>query len=317
MLSQENSPNMPAPPLSPPPSSLSAEINAATRQPHTTLNRFLTSRLPLALPPISSSPRLYTHGLTHFAHIYLTIESLLSDLSDLSTPRNPSLSLLLSSPDTTPPRPALLSLLSTLLPPGLPRSTRLKQDLAQLYGLSDVDLAAHLSHFPGEVVQDFAAHLTATAQARPHVLLAYAWVLYMALFSGGRWIRAQLASAPREFWLSAPPASSSRDRRRRADASQQDSINNLDATPEVPLRFFNFEGEADGEDVKAEFKAGFAAADMVLTQAERRDVIGEALSIFAFSIRVVEELDCLLATPKHIVVPMKGGVDLTIVFHER
>ena len=46
----------------------------------------------------------------------------------------------------------------------------------------------------------FISHIQTSTTRKPHLLIAYAWIFYMALFSGGRWIRAQLYAAGEDFW---------------------------------------------------------------------------------------------------------------------
>ncbi|KAL1619823.1 hypothetical protein SLS54_006421 [Diplodia seriata] len=278
--------------------------HARNRTLHTKLNRLITARLPLALPPHANSPRLYAFGLLHFAHVYLTFESAWHDLTQPPTHNNPALSSLLEDPwisVSTPPStsstttsstttpdsppqhdPATLAFLATLLPPGLPRSRRLRRDLSALLGLRPVELDVRLATggYPGGgAVAAYAAHIRQATSAAPHVLVAYAWVMYMAVFAGGRWIRGQLRGAGREFWVGGARGIA------------------FDTLGERGLAFFSFDGDADGEDVKAAFKARLAEAEALLDEGQRRDVVEEAQRIFEWSIALVEELDELLDTP--------------------
>ncbi|OCL11762.1 heme oxygenase-like protein [Glonium stellatum] len=273
-----------------PPSSLPGEINIASRSLHTQLNRLITSRLPLGLPPHTSSPTLYTTGLLHFAHIYLTFESLWQDLlpppSHTTSPSSPLLSFLLVDPwdadpgnTNAPTSPQMLEFLRNLRPKGLSRSGRLRRDLKALTGLSETDLSVQLSQFPGAKVQEYCAHIRKAVAQKPHVLVAYAWCYYMAVFSGGRWIRSELMKAGEGFW-------------------QGGGKKVGDDVPlgEAGLSFFSFPGTEDGEDIKAEFKERLAAAEGLFTAQEREEVVAEAAEIFKYSASLVRELDELLAT---------------------
>lgn len=270
--------------------SLPAEINIASRSLHTQLNRLITSRLPLGLPPHASSPTLYTTGLLHFAHIYLTFESLWQDLlpspSHTTSPSSPLLSFLLVDPwdadanNTSPPTsPQMLEFLRNLRPKGLSRSGRLRRDLKTLTGLSETDLSVQLSQFPGVKVQEYCAHIRKAVAQKPHVLVAYAWCYYMAVFSGGRWIRSELMKAGEGFW---------RGGEKRAGSDVP--------LGEAGLSFFSFPGTEDGEDIKAGFKERLAAAEDLFTAQEREEVVAEASEIFKYSTNLVRELDELLAT---------------------
>jgi len=81
--------------------------------------------------------------------------------------------------------------------------------------------------------------------------------MYMAIFSGGRWIRQQLA----------------------------------DAGPDFELAFLSFDGDEDGEDLKRDFKAGLARAEEMLSPQERQEVVEEAQALFGRCIALVAVLD--------------------------
>ena len=273
---------------------------------HTNLNRLITGRLPLGLPPYTTDSTLYATGLLHFAHIYLTFESLWADLirdharptspfesmtdpSTTSPTTSPLLSYLLVNPydspslftstlgAPTPPSPQLASFLATLRPRGLPRSGRLKKDLEYLLGLHSTDLEVVLAKYPGDNVAAFCTHIRKSVNEKPWTLVAYAWCFYMAVFSGGRWIRAGLLRAGDEFW----PAE-----------GEEDHVE----LQERGLSFWHFPGAHDGEDIKAEFKARLEAAEGLLTPDERVDVIEEAKNIFRLCADVVYELDNMVGS---------------------
>ncbi|KAF2087270.1 heme oxygenase-like protein, partial [Saccharata proteae CBS 121410] len=275
-------------------------VSVLFRTGHIHLNRLITSRLPLALPPHAASPRLYASGLSHFAHVYLTFESCWRDVVVAATSaplRNPALSSLLEDPwiavSASPanstvlppnpsPNPQLLPLLASLVPSGLARSRRLRSDLATILSLRPVDLDVQLSAFPGPAVRTFCEHIRRIVRAKPHVLVAYTWVLYMAVFSGGRYIRAELAKAGEGFW----------GRHMNGEDARDGAV-----LKDVGLGFWGFEGECDGDDVKADYKARLAVVDAALTPEERVDVVEEARNIFENCRLLVEELDALMDTP--------------------
>lgn len=285
--------------------SLSSEINTATRNLHTTLNRLITSRLPLALPPYATDSAPYATGLLHFAHIFLTFESLWADIlrdhgpqphapaslaesSVASPPTSPLLSYLLVNPYDSPdlftatlaaptrPSPQLIALLQTLRPRGLIRSTRAKRDLEHLLDLHPTDVEVLLAKYPGDKVAEFCTHIRRTVHDKPWTLLGYAWCFYMAIFSGGRWTRAGLLGAGPAFWQT---------------NEQQHAQSAAVPLPERGLSFWHFPGQFDGEDIKVEFKTRLAAADSLFTADERVDIIEEAKNIFHLCATLVEELD--------------------------
>jgi heme oxygenase len=258
---------------------------------HTSLNRLITSRLPLALPPHTSDPTLYATGLLHFAHIFLTFESLWADLlrdhasqldntDTASPPFSPLLSYLLVNPydspslfAPTPPCPQLAEFLQSLRPKGLIRSGRLKRDLEYLLGVHPTDLEVLLAKYPGDKVAEFCTHIRKSVNEKPWTLVSYAWCFYMAIFSGGRWIRGGLMKAPTGFW----PAQE-------------------EALQDRGLSLWHFPGEHDGEDIKAEFKTRLLGAETLFSADERVDVIEEAKDIFRLCATLVDELDEMVGT---------------------
>lgn len=256
-------------------------INAATRTTHTRLNKTILSRLPLALPPSTTTPALYTTGLLHIAPIYLVFESLWLNLTSPTPPPPPylsptSLALFPHDLTTTPTPPApeppkcpphILQILQSLLPPSLPRTPSLHADLTHLLA-SPPDQPLRLPPTTSPRLSAFLSHTRRSVAKNPHVLLAYAWVLYMALFSGGRFILATLESAGPEFWGgNAPP----------------------------PLSFFRFPGADNGEEeVKGQFKARLAELERGLSERETEQVVQEARCVFEGLVLVVGEVDVLL-----------------------
>lgn len=290
---------------------------------HTSLNRLITSRLPLALPPHTADSTLYATGLLHFAHIFLTFESLWADLlrdhcspptttssapgnfepDAASPPFSPLLSYLLVNPydspslftstlgAPTPPSPALASFLATLRPKGLVRSTRLKRDLEYLLGCHPTDLEVLLAKYPGDKVAQFCTHIRKSVNEKPWTLVSYAWCFYMAIFSGGRWIRGGLLEAGEQFWPAADKTRTSTEKGT-SDSQEQSNLH----LKERGLSFWHFCGPHDGEDIKSAFKSRLAAAETLFTPDERVDIIEEAKNIFRLCAELVDELDTFVGT---------------------
>ncbi|KAK1828276.1 hypothetical protein QBC39DRAFT_265378 [Podospora conica] len=269
-------------------------INSATRTTHTHLNKTILSRLPLALPPSTTTPDLYTTGLLHIAPIYLLFESLWLNLVSPTTPPPPpylspsaialfphDLSPSPSPPPPTPPPtcpPHIHQILTNLLPPSLPRTPSLHADLTLLLAGAPPATPLRLPPLTSPRLAAFLSHTRRSVASRPHVLLAYAWVLYMALFSGGRFILATLESAGPEFWSGSSP-----------------------------LSFFRFPGENNGEDeVKGAFKARLAELEAGLSEREVEQVVQEARCVFENLVLVVGELDVATATAPSSPPPLVG-----------
>lgn len=158
--------------------------------------------------------------------------------------------------------------------PGIARSQRLSSDLAHLkatWGHIDV-------HHHDEAVRSAVAHISASIKAKPYVVLAYSWIMYMALFNGGRWIREQLLDAGPSFWDG------------KSSHAEKSPI------AQSYLSFWHFDGSNDGEDVKLAFRARLADAGSCLTEAERGDVVTEAQALFQHCLSIVMEIDTIVSS---------------------
>ncbi|KAK3359966.1 hypothetical protein B0T25DRAFT_115854 [Lasiosphaeria hispida] len=292
----------------PPHLGLGDRINSATRPVHAKLNKDLLLRLPLALPPRAHDPSLYITGLLYVAPIYRAFESVWQDIVDSSpldlepesdfdsdssgsaTPVPPVPTPSGAGSDTSRPIAApserIRAVLDHLLLPQLARFPSLRRDICSATGWSGDEVDAQLN----AVVQkgrlaEFVAHVERAVARHPHVLLAYAWVLYMALFSGGRFIRGSLEAAGGMFWgKKASPLS--------PGANPTGSAIEIEGGDDIfPLSFFRFETPHDGEDLKVEFKRRLAEVEAVLTPDEYDDVVQEAVCIFDNMILLITQLD--------------------------
>ncbi|MCJ1391584.1 heme oxygenase [Xylographa bjoerkii] len=248
---------------------LPRQINAATRSIHTHLNRLILARLPLALPPKSQSPDIYATGLQRIAPIYLSFESLWRDIVDLQP---------LEASQAIDHR--VFSALKHLYMPDMLRTQSLRDDLSCLLHKPLEEVDDVLEHLEGLQLHRFLQHFEQTCAVKPHVLIAYAWVMYMALFNGGRWIRAQLLAAKDSSW--------------RLSTFDRDS-ESAEVDPSFGLAFWHFPGDEDGEDIKNEFKARLNDIEGLLDVEQRQDIVDEAMSIFKYLAFLVGELDEIVA----------------------
>jgi len=275
---------------------LGDRINIATRPAHARLNKSILERLPRALPPYAANPSIYASGLLHIAPIYLVFESLWhnfvrdGDDAPTSSPFLDSAELLHfpSSESHTPPPaslpdcpPHVRTALTNLYLPTLLRSPFLHADLRAITGWSQAEVSTQLrlAAASGRLAH-FLAHTKRSVSHNPHVLLAYAWVLYMALFSGGRFLRATLEEAPPAFWK-----------------AKADSVAPCGCTcyqpagGKLPLSFFRFATPEDGEDLKREFKRRLVEVEETLSDQEMAEVVQEAICVFDNMVLLVGQLD--------------------------
>ncbi|KAI0015508.1 hypothetical protein F4780DRAFT_763686 [Xylariomycetidae sp. FL0641] len=220
---------------------------------------------------------------------------------DTAAPPTPSLhhasqaSTSVDAPHSPSACPRMHSLLAHLRLPVLARADALRADLRQLTGWSTATLDARLADTVASapVLSNFLRHTRRAVRAGPHVLIAYAWVLYMALFSGGRFIRGALESVDEgeaSFWV--PASAKNTEHTNEASNGQQQE----GEKQETPFRFLRFDTAVDGEDVKLAFKSRLRASEALLTPQEQDDVVQEARCIFDFMVRTVGELDEVCGT---------------------
>ncbi|OHE95925.1 hypothetical protein CORC01_08777 [Colletotrichum orchidophilum] len=307
---------------------LSESIAAATRSVHAKLNKIIITRLPLAIPPRAADPSLYVSGLLHITPIYDTFESLwktiaespqLSTFGEAHDDCNLNLADLTSAAhieSNSQHQPALCertrSILTSLYLPALMRSDRLRADIGSITGWApDVVNKQLAAVSQSGRLAEFTRHMKRTIEKKPHVLMAYSYILFMALFAGGRFIRATLESAGTEFWeqipspippsqipcqVRAPPSGTATPTAAPVDLSRGDDRGKAEVGAKhmrhsLPLSFFHFATALDGEDLKKEFKKRLAESEHHLSPRQRRDIIQEAVCIFDNMLLLVGQLD--------------------------
>lgn len=241
--------------------SLPLEIHAATRHAHTYLNRLITARLPLCLPPCVTSPIAYALGMEIFGQIFLTFEESWESFRE--------------SPIQERDRRIQEILLHAYIP-SLSRTPRLRHDLAVLENIPGETFEGSVQADSHDLKCHIQTQIQESITRKPHVTLAYVWVMYMALFNGGRWIRTQLQNAGYHFWQETRPR----------DAVCIGRLAEVEA-----LSFWEFDGPSDGEDIKDDLKKRFNAAADILTPSERDDVVKESERIFDICKGLVHWLD--------------------------
>jgi heme oxygenase len=285
--------------------------------------------LPLAIPPFANTSSKYVSGLFHITPIYTTFEALWQEIVESTCqnddPREAFYDNYLQSGDLVPItekgasqvetiNPRTHSLLSFLLLPSLLRSSVLRHDIKALTGTSEDEIEERLEKVSKHGnLADFVEHMEESIGRKPHVILAYAWVLYMALFSGGRILRGILQAASgigRNFWEREPspirPLDSFDGSRRqlRSDASSlaeekrmgRSRTRSLLEETGDGLGFFSFSGTEDGEDIKTEFKKRYAEIELRLTEVEKADIVEESLHVFKFMLGIIDDLDNIVGT---------------------
>lgn len=169
-----------------PPLAIHDAINAATSRQHNTLNRLIINRIPLALPPAATDPASYGQGIAAFAQTYFAFEQIWQELSDATG---------LQTSNYESHETQLRQWLATLRPPGLARTERLRNDLRNVSRCTGADF-----DIQNRTQERVLRRIRLQLHRKPHTLVAYAWVMYMALFSGGRIVRQSLSRAGPDFF---------------------------------------------------------------------------------------------------------------------
>ncbi|TFB04016.1 hypothetical protein CCMA1212_003894 [Trichoderma ghanense] len=306
---------------SPTTKSLAVDIIASTRSMHTRINKLVTSRVPLALPPRSHDAGAYISGLLHILPVYMTFETLWLDIIS-STPAGEEADDALidaESGDVHPPAKdgkagapevskRVRKILVALYLPQLFRSDRLRGDIKSMTGWSDdvLDRQIQAIKATGQL-SAFLSHIKQAVHAKPHVLIAYSYNLLMALFAGGRYIRASLEKAGDEFWATVPepikPTMQPCEPRPGAAAGVA-SFSPLELTGDDGLgtrscdgflQFWHFDSPEDGEDFKRHYKERLLKWEDTLTADEREHILQESVIILESIGQIVGQLDGVYA----------------------
>ncbi|ROV94035.1 hypothetical protein VMCG_08215 [Cytospora schulzeri] len=310
--------------------SLAHSINVAISSSHTKINRLILDRMPRAVPPQTDNPSTYITGLLHFGAVYIAFESLWQNILGIHTQIAPIPYTypFSSDPNRRDETPQITErtrhILETMYWPSMLRYARVKDDIRTMTGWPQhvVDEQIRSVGTTGRLAK-FLAHIQESVNQKPHLLLAYAYGLYLALLSGGSYIRTELMYLKAGFWQATPTpirpnmipcsreaASSSPfqklERHESLDSDSSDhSLTSNDASfSKMPLEFLDFDpplGEnprQQAKDLKAEFKRRFTDAEQALTEPERRDIVRESVAIFQHLEEVVGQLDRICDTPQ-------------------
>ncbi|OKP12456.1 hypothetical protein PENSUB_1822 [Penicillium subrubescens] len=248
------------------------------------------SRIPLCLPPHTDRPALYLFGLSRYAELFYVIEdawlSIIGDpvdwiSHDTDADANTNADVHVSNPeehdDPSPQsntKKRIQTVLRMLYIPELLRTKALQNDIRFLTSLHPPSTSSPvLLHSDNDQDKDtgrrVGQEIRHRIQDKPHILVAYVWIMYSALLYGGRDIRTLLLKAGSDFWgLSVVEITSQR-------------------IP-CPLSFWHIDN--DGE-VKAKYRARMTDVESLLSAREQNDILEEAMRIFGTLEELTRSLD--------------------------
>lgn len=311
------------PPLEEDPESLARQINTAIASSHTKINRLILDRMPKAVPPQADNPSIYITGLLHFGAVYIAFESLWQNILGIHSEIAP---IPYTYPFTRDPgqhdeTPQITERIRHILDVAywstMSRAARIKADIQVMTGWPPhvVDEQLRSVGTTGRLGK-FLTHIQASVNAKPHVLLAYAYSLYLALLSGGSYIRTELMYLKADFWhatpspirpnmvecMKTPDLETPRRRSTSEFAADSHGLARNDASIKMPLEFLDFDpplGEnprQQARELKVEFKKRFVEAEQALSDPERKDIVKEAVVIFQSMETMVAQLDQICGT---------------------
>ncbi|KAJ5157017.1 uncharacterized protein N7482_008117 [Penicillium canariense] len=251
---------------------LLSKLRTAIKGPHASIHRLNLARIALCLPPRVDGVGLYALGLSRYAELFYEVEaawaSLIGDPGDITYQQAEIIGQEQGGLD---PKTRVQTLLRRLYMPELQRTRALKTDLQFLRAL-DVTRNPDI----WESINDWNAGRQVRQEIhrrildKPHILVAYIWIMYSSMLYGGRVIRAQLLKAGPDFWgLSAAELSPHR------------------RTP-CPLSFWQID---DDVGVKVKFRVRVAEVEQFLSSREQQDIFEEARAIFGMFEMLTRSLD--------------------------
>lgn len=294
--------------------SLAHQINTAISSSHTKINRLILDRMPKAVPPQTDNPSKYITGLLHFGAAYIAFESLWQNILGIHTeiapiPYTYPFTIDTSHHGETPKvTERTRHILEVAYWPTMLRAARIKADIQAMTGWPShvVDEQIRLVGTSGRLGKVL-LHAQDAINAKPHLLLAYAYCLYLALLSGGSYIRTELMYIKSDFWHATPtPVKPNMvECEKRPGLDRGSFVTDMpiaelagnESPTKLPLEFLDFDpplGEnprQQTKQLKAEFKRRFAEASQALTDPERRDIVRESVNIFQNMEAIIGQLD--------------------------
>ncbi|CAN6646606.1 heme-binding protein Hmx1p [Trichomonascus vanleenenianus] len=221
---------------------LANRINAATRSAHTKINNLINLKIVFALRDY----KIYRQGIQSFYHVFKTFEECWKIEMEKDT--------------------EVAAILREVWTPAITRTDPLTLDMLFYY---DNDRSKfEIPVMPEQI--EFVKYIRKTTADKPHLLLAYGHVMYLALFAGGRILRSNIMKSTGLF-------------------PQKDGL----STEEVAAQGTNlFRFQVDDEEaLRVSFKTRYELATRnALTEAQKRDIIDEALVLFQKNTDCISEI---------------------------
>lgn len=224
---------------------LANRINSATRSAHNKIDRSVSTKFIVAL----RDGKIYRQGLQAFYHVFkhaeIVIDRLINDKESGKAGE----------------------ILREFWNPLFARTEALELDLLYFY-------ENHKEKFESPIREEqikFVQHIHEVCEEKPHLILAYCHVMYLALFAGGRLMKSSLSKATGIF--PTMPGQTVED------------------VSKNGTHLFKFDYE-DDESLRLSYKRDYELATRLnLTELEKLDIIEESKYIFDQNFKMIEELE--------------------------
>lgn len=228
---------------------LGACINEATAKKHAFLEDIVMSHFRKCLFPAASTPLLYAKGLSYFLLIFCKLDLVLRNndlLYDQKLERTPGLN-------------------ADIL--------RINADFQEADKRLELDVQEWTP-----ALKDFSRRMGEQIYEKPYLLLAHAWVFYLAIFSGGKYMKASLHMSFQNAWL-----------------QQLEEGDKTRPCADTYLRFWTFGNSVqESEEIRSNFKKRFKEVAKTLSIEQREEVVDEARGIMDSLFGIIQELGVLL-----------------------
>ncbi|KAH3674800.1 hypothetical protein WICMUC_003003 [Wickerhamomyces mucosus] len=223
---------------------LANRINLSTRKAHNKIDRQVSTKFIIAL----RDGKIYRQGLQGFYHVFKNVEILINKELQSSNSK-------------------VGKILKEFWNPLIARTEALEQDLLYFYG---GDRSKFETPIRNEQIE-FVNHIYKTYQLKPHILIAYCHVMYLALFAGGRLMLSSLTKATGIF----PHVEGQ----------------TIEDVSKKGTNLFRFDVQ-DDESFRLGYKRDYELATRLsLTEEEKLDIIEESNYIFEQNSKFITELE--------------------------
>lgn len=224
---------------------LGNRINMNTRHEHDAVNKTVTLKFAIAL----RDGRIYRQGIQAFYHVFKNVEILI-DQELNQTPRSKT-----------------GELLNLFWDERISRTNALTKDLLYFYNNDPKKFENPIR----EEQIDFVEHIYKVHKEKPHVLLAYCHVMYLALFAGGRVMKSSIAKSAGLF--------------PQVDGQTTEEVS------KYGTNLYQFDVE-DDQVLRQSYKREFELATRQgLTEEEKLDIIEEAKEIYRRNASMVRGIE--------------------------